>query len=613
MEEANERMSGQPVFEKLARSLSEKERRELLARIRHNLDIDTEQESRVAPYDAGDEERSAFIQRDIRRLSPLAHFLITVRRIVSGKSMQELVPEYRLKKMKKRLKHKVPGFINFDTRTLKPLFAEELFQLFLTILPQRPIFRALWRENGQATGLQEVIYRLVEDTLDIGGVTPTDLLSLDEMVELYGEDGNKSEMYAELDKRTEKLVNSVSRKEMSNAEELARPFFALRDVVLYPFEQLFEQFNAAVRVNDPTTKPHFTKASAHAVLGYLEELYYALYSASKVKIPGELLKGAEHERLAELIVGIIGDEEQREYVYRELHNLGQFASSITAFQRKLPLPDLIRVLKRDPYYKLVAYVPHENIYSFYTEMKKAEMRVELEEMLVQVLQRVFERDRKKLFAGYKLRDLRHYRKYSFLNYDELGVPAFRYHQSLVLVFNFLTVFYNKEIQKTIQVAESSLLSQDRELRDKMVQAAAACEDTVDKIRQLDQSLSPDDDDGKIFQRIRFQKGLDERQTKMLRSLVSRKDGEAKEILSRSREAIMTLEKTFDHMAKSSDEKSKERLQHRIVLEGRPWRLKDAIETQRERMHSLQRLLGIAERLRDEKGSDEVLPEDDQQS
>jgi hypothetical protein len=189
------------------------------------------------------------------------------------------------------------------------------------------------------------------------------------------------------------------------------------------------------------------------------------------------------------------------------------------------------------------------------------------------------------------------------------VPAFRYHQALVVLYNFLSIYYAREIQKTLQVAESSLLSQDRQLRDKMVQAAASCEDTVDKIKQLDESLSPDDDDGKIFQRIRFQKGLDERQTKMLRSLVTRKDGEAKEILSRSREAVLTLENTFSQILKSRDEKTKERLQHRIVLEGKPWQLKDAIEHQLKEMRSLQRLLGIADRLRDETGSDEVPPED----
>ncbi len=606
-------MSTQPVFEKLARSLSEKERRDLLTRIRRDLDMDTEQDSRVAPYNADDEERNALVKRDLRRIPPMANFVLTLRRIFTGKSLEELIPQYRLRKMKRRLKKALPGRINYDTRSLKPEFAEEIFQLFLTVLPQRPIFRVLWQKDGQAAGLQDVIYRLLEDTLDIGEVGPTDLLSLDEMVGLYGENGNKSEMYRELDARTEKMINSIDTKEMRNAEKLARPFFALRDLVLFPFEELFGKFNAAIRPNDPTTKPHFSRASATSVLGFLEELYYALHSAAKVDIPSELLKGTEHERLAELIVDIMQDDEQRDYIYRELRNLSQFVSDATAYQRKLALPEIIRVMKQDPYYRLVAYLPQENILSFYTEMKKAEMRVELDEMLVQVLQRVYERDRKALFAGYKLKDMRHYRRYSFLNYEELGVPAFRYHQSLVLIYSFLTIFYPKEIQKTLQAAETSLLSQDRELRDRMVQAAAACEDSVDKIQELDQSLSPDDDDGKVFQRIRFQKVLDDRQKKMLRSLVARKDGEAKEILSRSREALMTLEQSFDRIAKSSDEKSKERLQHRVVLEGQPWQLKEALEDQRDKMKALQRLLGIAERLRDETGSDEVPPEGAQQS
>jgi hypothetical protein len=601
-------MSTKPVFEKLARSLSEKERRELLQRIRKNLDLETESESRVAPYRAADEERQAFIQRDLRRFSPLAHFVLMLRRLLSGKSDAELVPQYKLKKMRKRLKRKLPGYIQFETRSIRPEMAEELFQLYLTILPQRTIFRALWRQNGQASGLQEVIYRLVEDTLNIGDFTPQDLLSLDEMVELYGEDGNKSEMYRELDQRTERLVNNADRGQLKSAEQLARPFFALRDLVLFPYENLFSQFNGTVRYEEPTRQPHFTKASAPSVLGYFEELYYALYAASKTHIPAELVKGDEHERIAELIIGIMEDDDQREYVYRELHNLGHLVSTSADYMKRLSLPEMIRVLKRDPYYKLVAYAPQEDILSFYKEMKKAEMRVELDEMLVQVLQRVYERDRKNLFAGSKMRDLRHYRRYSFLDYEALGVPAFRYHQALVIIFNFLTIHYAREIQKTLQVAETSLLSQDRELRDRMVQAAAACEDTVDKIRQLDESLSPDDDDGKIFQRIRFQKGLDDRQKKMLRSLVARKDGEAKELLSRSREAIMTLEKTFGTLLKSGDSKIKERLQHRIVLEGATMRLKEALENQVKLMRSLQRLLGIADRLRDETGSDEVPPE-----
>jgi hypothetical protein len=606
-------MSTKPVFEKLARSLSEKERRELLTRIQDTLDIDTAQQPRVAPYTAADEERNAFIRRDYRRLSAFTHFILTLKRLLTGKSDEELVPQHRLRQIRKRLKRKVPGYINLDTGILRPEFAEVLFNLFLTVLPQRPIFRTLWRANGEATGLQELIYRLVEDTLEVGELSPRDLLSMDEMVELYGEDGNKSNMYRELEKRTEKMVQSVNRKEVEAAEQLVRPFFALRDLVLYPYEKLFTQFNAAIRVNDPTTKPHFSKASGHSVIGYLEELYYALYSASKVRIPGELLKGDEHERLAELIIEIMDDSEHEEYVYRELHNLDRFVSNVAALQKKLPLPDVIRVLKRDPYYKLVAYLPKENILSFYTEMKKAEMRVELDEMLVEVLQHVFERDRKKLFADYKLRDLRFYRHYSFLNYEELGIPAFRYHQSLLIVYNFLSIFYTREIQKLLQTVETGLLGQDRERRDQMVQAAATCEDSVDKIRQLDDSLSPDEDDGKIFQRIRFQKGLDDRQKKMLRSLISRKDGEAKEILSRSREAFMTLERIFDWLLQSKEESAKERLQHRIVLGGHPAKLQDALSMERDRMRALQRLLGISDRLRDETGSDEVVHEAVRQS
>ena len=71
---------------------------------------------------------------------------------------------------------------------------------------------------------------------------------------------------------------------------------------------------------------------------------------------------------------------------------------------------------------------------------------------------------------------------------------------------------------------------------------------------------------------------------------------------------MTLEKTFGTLLKSSDSKIKERIQHRIVLEGATMRLKEAMENQIKLMRSLQRLLGIADRLRDETGSDEVPPE-----
>ena len=89
------------------------------------------------------------------------------------------------------------------------------------------------------------------------------------------------------------------------------------------------------------------------------------------------------------------------------------------------------------------------------------------------------------------------------------------------------------MQEIVRILERNVLDQNRITRDLLLSHAANLEDLEDKIKQFDYSLSPDSEDGKLFQRLRFSLAGDPSHQRMYRTLVVQKDREVKTLLDRS--------------------------------------------------------------------------------
>ncbi|MFO7731637.1 MAG: DUF5312 family protein, partial [Spirochaetia bacterium] len=460
----------------------------------------------------------------------------------------------------------------------------------------------------------------------------------------------------ETNARLESYIEGINKLHFRRIEEILTPLYYLRDLILFPYSRFFGMFHGTIRSDDPEYQPLFQKTAALPVLDEIEELYYALYSADQTKISRnfnvevvedifEILFPASHpahaaneandleavpveEDQTESLTAVEVEENQDEVRRQQdqgrpeeseadttesvdtdaqkfIGDLERVIEHAKKFLKSVPLPQLVRAIKEDPYYRLLVYMPSIDAKGFYKTMKKLTIRGDIDEKLAEVRREALAQERGELFHGVKMRALHFYRIYSSIEYEKLGISPFRYYQGILVLFNFLTTFYRGNIQKVLQLLDGLINEQDRITRERLLKHSSTCEDVLYKINELDDSLSPEQDEGKKFQKLRFENSLDPIQQRMYQSIVIKKDREAAEILSRGREAVRGIRLLFQDFFQNREPKIQASMEKRYLIQGQAIALKEVLKQNNERILLLEVILNQLEQIRDETGFDEV--------
>ncbi len=630
------------VMEKLARSLTEKERKQFLKQIHSSLRDDAEDQVKLDRMGTDQEEIKVRLRQDIRKMSPFRYILLLIKKIFSGKTIEQHVLEYKLHRLKRIVRHKQPGMVSFETRTIKPLLAEKVFELFVATIPLRSFFEKLWKEESEIGNFHQLVFNIIEKQIGVEIKNSYDLIPLEEMVKLYRSNGSKDVIIDEIYQRLDSYIESIDKKHFQKIEEILSPFYHLRDLVMFPFTRFFGMFHGTIRPDDPEYQPLFQKTSAVALLDEIEELYYAMYNASQTTLSRNFNKGVvqeifntlypetEHksnydtEQEAKPVNN--GEESDPEENLQEdlqeaedeqndgavttdteyfIDDLEKVIEKSKELMNSVPLPQIIRALKEDPYYRLVVYIPRIDAIGFYRTMKKLSIRGDMVERISEVRKEALAQERTELFRNVKMRALHFYRSYSSIDYEKVGVSPFRYYQAMLVMYNFLSTFYRGNIQKILQLLDNMISEQDRITRERLLKHTSACEDVVYKISELDDSLSPDQDEGKKFQKLRFENTVDTVQQRIYQAIVIKKDREALELLNTGRESVRGIRLLFQDFLQNREPQIQANMEKRYLLQGQALTLKEVLKQNIDRILLMEVILNQLDQIRDETGFDEV--------
>ena len=638
------------VMEKLARSLTEKERKQFLKQIHTSLHDKADEQDKLDRIDTSQDEIKIRLRQEIRKMSPFRYLFLFIRKIFSGKSIEQVVLEYKLKRLRHVVRQKAPGLVSFETRTLRPPLAEKVFELFVVTIPLRNFFEKLWKENSEFGSLHQLVFNLIEKQIGVAVNSCYDLLPLEDMVNLYRSSGSRDIIIQETNSRLESYIEGIDTLHFRRIEEILTPLYYLRDLILFPYSRFFGMFHGTIRSDDLEYQPLFQKTAAIPVLDEIEELYYALYSGAQTKITRNfnievvedifdtLFPASRHSSDSEDIPEVGTDTEAPATAEDEEHktenspqqdqsrldesradtaegvdtdaqkfigDLERVVEHAKKFIKAVPLPQVVRALKEDPYYRLLVYIPSIDAKGFYKTMKKLTIRGDVDEKLSEVRREALAQERGELFHAVKMRALHFYRSYSSIEYEKVGISPFRYYQALLVLFNFLITFYRGNMQKVLQLLDGLITEQDRITRERLLKHSSTCEDVLYKINELDDSLSPEQDDGKKFQKLRFEKSLDPIQQRMYQTIVIKKDREAAEILSSGREAVRGIRLLFQDFLQNREPKIQASMEKRYLIQGQAITLKEVLKLNNERISLLEVILNQLEQIRDETGFDEV--------
>lgn len=600
-------MAGRSVFEKLAETLPEKERKELLAKIYRSLDFGTEDDETIYHQEITNDEREALMRQDLSRLTLLGRFFLWLQSILSGRTRRDLFLASKIRALKAGINQKCPGVTGFETRDLAPKLAEAFFDLYKLTLPVRAVFSSLLLKSREIEG---AFIPLLERMSPETKVRLEEVVPMATLEEVYDEKGAeqavKRTALESLDQYVEKLDDSI----FARVEQSIVPVFYLKDVVFFPYAAFFDLFHVQLRTLVPEQRPDFQSASAMLTIEYLERMFFAVYAALKVPRPyavkaevarylvaisrhgdgsgpesgsgeGNVAvaaegKGADPSEGAQPFAGGASPQPGPAWSpdpasaeeYALVRDLSSLYEGIRNFERRIPLADLIRYFLKDPYYKLFVYVPLLQLKEYYLGIVKVRFVAELDELWSTIKTRVIDTKVERLFKGEKLVEFRNYREYEGSDSEKMGLPFFSHTRSLNVIFNFVRWYYRGYVQEIVKILATVILTQNRISRNKLLLHATAIEDIEEKVKLFDDSLSPDSEEGKLFHRLRATLAGDPGHQRMYRTIVLQKDVLVNGLIERARDSLSGIEKVFEEVVTTPSEAVRERLGSRFYLNGR---------------------------------------------
>jgi hypothetical protein len=563
------------AFMELSRDLSENDRSELLKKINISLNIDVNDEKEIYEKEMDIDEKISIIHEEINVLPVMLRFFLWLKSKLTGKSEKDLHLANKISKLKKEIRHQAANITGFETRNLTPTFAEQVYNLYKYSMPLRGIFKKLWMEPKIS---QVFFLNIVEEHLHSTVTEPTDLMELDELVEIYGVNGRKEDIKRQLLKKLDDNISKFDKKLFIDLEIELLPFYYLKDLVLFPFVQFFQQFGYTPIDSQKVDKSAFKNASAILCLGDLEKLYCALYAVTKLDKRLNLNKNLiEQLNLLNNIDSSIAEltVDNTELV----DSLSEIIDISQNFYTKVPLANLIRYFKKNPYLKIMLYLPKIDLKEFYRNTLRIRMIDKIEDMYAEIQNRYIVLSKERLFSGKRYSGFQHYREYSSIDYEKLGVSAFSQIKALELVYNYIACFFKGYLQESTKLLERGILSQNRLIRDSMLQYASAISDSEEKIKIFDESLAPDSEDGKLFNKFRFSMAKDPVQQKMYRKIVIQKDREAKSLSEIGLESISGIKRVFTEIIKSNNMVIVEQLEQHYFINNQPTLLKEVLKEQ----------------------------------
>ncbi len=515
-------------FPELVQALPEKERRDLYRRIMKSLSLDFDRSQRIYPAELQRTQRAELIRRDMSRMPFLMRFRVWLRRLLTGKEPQDCFLDARLAALRRKLQAAGLHSTGSYSDGIDPQIAEHVFELYRAAYPVIPLLGHLWEKKES---LRLIIHRLLEVKIPDAKHSPEDLLPQSDMEDIFIRTQSKEDIRRELLSRLDEYLKSIPDEAYAQIETGVIPLYYMRDMGLFDYQRFFQQFGFRPGLAPPGDKPNMRRAEVQATLPYLEELYYAIYSTLKVPrkffVHRELLADfadRNKDRNKETGEQTSPDQERKAVVAHLEEHLRDLHDAVLRFNHRIPLVELIRFHRNDPYYRVMAYAPQLNLREFYNNSMRIEILSRLDEQFPEIREGVVDRLIAEIFSG----DLRHF---DFLpestpsTLRSQGLPPIKHVAALNVLHQYVKHPFKRDLQEFLRVLGRMMPARQKETANAIVAHASGLQDVEEKAASLDQGFSPDADSGKIFHRVRYAADSEPVQHRSYRNLVTQTDRE----------------------------------------------------------------------------------------
>ena len=557
-------MADKTKLEELSGELPERERRDLLEKITRRIRSDDREE--VVAVEIKEEERERLAREELEAISWWLRMVLWLQSVLTGRTRRDLFLQHKLSVLRHHIRQKSPGVVGTETRDLTPRFAQRLFDLYSAVHPLIGLLRSY---HFQSEFQQGMIAWLVECRYPESRSKLEELVPLEEMEILFERTGSEEELRKLVLRRLTDYLKNLPERLFSGLDDGARPLYHLRSLMLFPFASLFRHFGYTAAGEGLDEKyPPFQHGPVMLQLDRLEKLFYALYLVGKLEKDWTI----HEEALWYYCLHEQHLEEGSDELIRQVADLNRsFAAlvrEVEEFHNRVPVMEIIKYFRRDPYYRLAFTIPRFSLKTIYAATARSSFMTQLEEQLQGIKGKVIDGKIGRLFGPTKLLDLYHYVREpagapgappAAADPSRRDPPAFAHPRSLRILYNFLVLLYKGGTQEALHLTSTYLLSNNRIAQTRLMQFASGLEELEAKIVLFDRSLSSDEDDGKSLRRYRNLRPVDLEEQKLFRSFVAQKNREARDLIHRGGEDLQGIRRTFSDLLVSPVENVKSAL------------------------------------------------------
>jgi len=554
-------------LEELSTALPEKERKELLDRIGKRME--REESDEAVPVELHDNEREKIITYEMKKATAWVRFMVWLRTFMTGHSREDVFLEVRLRLLRSKIRQETPGLSGFDTRDLSSKFARKLYDLYRKVQLVAGVYHAMASDKA-VRGAAYAWY--MESRWEQAKKGVDQFIGMEEMEQIFSETGQTEEIKKKLSLRLNDYVRSIPESFVLQLEEQARLHLAVSRLASFPFASFFRYFSYNLTDAVDAKYPSFENAPVMLTLDLMEQLYVSfalihrcgpdyIYAEEPIAYYLAIRNGAKP-----------GSDAAREKAADDLAHLQTdiqaLVKEIDSFEAVVPLLDLLRYFRKDPWYQLVFNAPRLYLRTLYFSTLKARVGHELDERLGTIKERVIGNKIQEVLKGQKMVEFSYYKEHPDFDFRKLSLPYFSCIRSLTLLYNYILQQFKGTMQEAAQIVAGTALANNRITQNRLTQNMSGLEDLEARIVLFDRSLSPDEEDGKQMGRFRFSVATDLLLQKSYRAFVAQKDRDARDLIDKARECLTGVRKIFDEIRTSTFDNTRSLLKTLHMYRGR---------------------------------------------
>ncbi len=434
----------------------------------------------------------------------------------------------------------------------------------------------------------------IEQRWEASKSTVYEFIGVEEMEEIFAQTGQTDEIRKKLALRLNDYVRAIPESFILQLEEQAKLHIFLDRLASFPFSAFFRYFNHTLADAGDVREPLFEHAPVMLMLDLLEKLHVS-FSLFHLAAPDYLYAEEPVAYYLFARAGLKpGEGKEAGKIDAELarlrNDVTELAKEIDSFEAAVPLLDLLRFFRNDPWFQLVFNAPRLYLRSLYFSTLKQRLGQELDERLGTIKERVIDRKIQEVLKGPRLVEFTYYRENPDFDFRKLGLPYFSCIRSLSIVYNYILQQFKGTVQDAAQIVAGTALASNRILQNRLTQNISGIEDLEARVVLFDRSLSPDEEDGKQLGRYRFSVATDLLLQKSYRGFIMQKDHEARDLIDKAREYLSGVRRIFDEIRTSTFENTRSLLKTLHMYRGRNQTLGQILNMRAEALGSFLRLL-----------------------